>query len=91
MKKEYYCRYCGQKLQEESTGAENYYFECEAGRIYTTGHYNTKTGRRQIVFKYTCPSYKESFWNKIFYNKHDCFMNEDVYEEVEFGKWVIVK
>ncbi len=89
-KKEFYCRGCGRKLKSTTVGAENYYFESEAGRIHTNSAYNKKTGKRQVVFEYSCPDYRKSAWNYIFGQKHDNFMHEDVYQEIEFGKWELV-
>lgn len=89
MNKTFYCTKCGRQLQARSTGAENYWFDSEADSIYTVNAYNQKTGKRQIVFRYTCPMYKKAFG--LFENGHNDFMHDDIYQEIEFGNWELVK
>ncbi len=55
------CFACGSKLLRKEIGAEDFYFNSEAGRIYMYQPYNTKTGKRQAVTEITCPNFKRNW------------------------------
>ena len=68
----YYCRGCGSQMLEDLVGAENYYEEYpEYGRSYPYYKYSQETGKRQYVYKYTCP-------NKTFWKRHDDFIEDKI-------------
>jgi hypothetical protein len=69
--KEFFCQECGSELIETLIGAEHYYWECEAGKMYPYRKYSQETGRRQYVYSYRCP-------NKRRFNAHDDFMEEKI-------------
>ena len=74
--KTYYCRLCGSQMLEDLIGAENYFEEYpECGRSYPYREFNRDTGKRQYIYKYTCP-------NSRWFNRHDDFFVDKI---ITFG------
>jgi hypothetical protein len=63
----YYCEECGSKLKKELVGAEKYTDYIDEFVTIRYEKYDMKTGKRQYVWKYTCP--KKRWWNN-----HSSFM-----------------
>ncbi len=78
-----FCSHCGAEMIETLSEAEKNMMHYGEG-VYSEGvtvpfasPYSKFTGKRQYVYKYTCPLHKDHLWGMI-YSKHDNYFIAEV-------------